>query len=93
MKLQFTLTTLFAALAMKGFASASDLFHADGADDANQSIVGGGEAIPGRYPYTVALTSNGRQFCGGSLVAPDVVLTAAHCVNGNSFNVVYKSKM
>ena len=43
MKLQFTLTTLFAALAMKGFASASDLFHADGADDANQNIVGGGE--------------------------------------------------
>ena len=43
MKLQLAIITLYAALALKGFASASNLFYVDGADDANQSIVGGVE--------------------------------------------------
>lgn len=43
-------------------------------------IVGGEHAPPGAYPWMVALaTASGLQFCGGSLVAPSVVLTAAHC--------------
>jgi len=46
-------------------------------------IVGGGEAQEGRYPYLVSLTSFGSDhFCGGSLIAKDTVLTAAHCLGG-----------
>jgi secreted trypsin-like serine protease len=43
-------------------------------------IIGGTDAPEGRYPYMVALLKgDGQLECGGSLVAPDVVITAAHC--------------
>ena len=32
-------------------------------------------------PRVVALTYEGEAFCSGSLIAPDVVLTAAHCLD------------
>ena len=36
------------------------------------------QAQEGRYPYVVSLSSDGsNHFCGGSLIAKDVVLTAA----------------
>ncbi len=43
-------------------------------------IVGGTNAQQYRYPYVVSLIAfEDSHACGGSLVAPDVVLTAAHC--------------
>lgn len=45
-------------------------------------VVGGGLASPGDDPWQVALLApNLVQFCGGSLIAPGWVLTAAHCVD------------
>jgi len=46
-------------------------------------IIGGKEATKGRYSYAVSLEDRDGQFCGGSLIAPDVVLSAAHCSGGN----------
>ncbi|XP_044730887.1 trypsin-1-like [Chrysoperla carnea] len=48
-------------------------------------IVGGVDATIEQYPYQVSLqTPSGSHFCGGSVISPSVVLTAAHCVQGSS---------
>jgi len=53
-------------------------------------IVGGEEAQPGAWPWQVALWDMEYDQwwgCGGSLIGPDWVLTAAHCVTSGSFVV------
>lgn len=44
-----------------------------------QRIVGGIEAEEGEFPWAVAITDRGFQYCGGALIHPSWVLTAAHC--------------
>eukprot|EP00588_Corethron_pennatum_P025948 CAMPEP_0194315538 /NCGR_PEP_ID=MMETSP0171-20130528/12353_1 /TAXON_ID=218684 /ORGANISM="Corethron pennatum, Strain L29A3" /LENGTH=335 /DNA_ID=CAMNT_0039071399 /DNA_START=133 /DNA_END=1137 /DNA_ORIENTATION=+ len=59
-------------------------------DDDNQDrslIINGTMAELGRYPYIVELFPTPG--CGGSLIAPDVVLTAAHCLlQADNFELV-----
>merc|ERR1712066_622256 len=43
-------------------------------------IVNGYEAIKHEYPFMAALMNRQRQFCGGSLIDDNHILTAAHCV-------------
>lgn len=67
---------------------------AQGADAGHRSqrIIGGTEVANGAHPFSVALLETGhgsardRQFCGGSVASPDVILTAAHCVAGATSN-------
>ncbi|XP_051506187.1 coagulation factor IX-like [Myxocyprinus asiaticus] len=48
-------------------------------------IVGGNSALPGEIPWQVALVARSTQqvFCGGSILSPLWVITAAHCLEGN----------
>ncbi|OCQ23260.1 serine protease [Pseudoalteromonas luteoviolacea] len=52
--------------------------------DVTPSVVGGVETPAYSRPYQVALLMNGRQGCGGTLISPDWVLTAAHCLDSAS---------
>ncbi|ASO19755.1 secreted trypsin-like serine protease [Actinoalloteichus hoggarensis] len=61
-----------------GVATAAD-------DPVETRVIGGERASIEDHPYTVYLTTpSGIQFCGGALVAPDKVATAAHCVEDDS---------
>ncbi len=42
-------------------------------------IIGGTNTVLGEYPTLVSIESVG--LCTGTLIAPDIVLTAAHCIN------------
>lgn len=60
--------------------------HAQETPAAEPDIVGGSEATPGEYPWQVYLEI-GPYSCGGALIAPQWVLTAAHCVLDDYGNV------
>jgi len=79
------LAVVLAALPVAGAAAGPALPEGSGADP---EIIGGTPADPGEYPFQVALLFRGvpdrweAQFCGGTLISPDTVLTAGHCVVG-----------
>ena len=53
-------------------------------------VVNGKTAVRNSWPWQARMTLRGAHKCGGSLVAPDWVLTAAHCVGGSSYNPGYR---
>ena len=74
------------ATAVPGFAAEEPV----GGDGEIQPQVAGGDPVPGgKYPFVAALLDKTwpgsdyrQQFCGGTLIDEDSVLTAAHCVEG-----------
>ncbi|KAL4241023.1 Plasma kallikrein [Mactra antiquata] len=49
-------------------------------------IVGGTDTSITDYPWQVSLRRDGSHICGGSFLSNQWVLTAAHCVDGQSVN-------
>ena len=75
--------------------SSSSLNQLHQIDTSDSSIVGGYLVnSPNTYPYIVSImevdlfTKRAVHSCAGSLIAPDVVLTAAHCVDYSAIRVV-----
>ena len=52
-------------------------------DTETQAILGGTAPSPGQFPTVVGISISGGQrgICTGTLIAPDLVLTAAHCIH------------
>ena len=75
------------SMACVSVAEAAPTPTADG--EVGAQIVGGTRASTSTYPWVVYLaTSSGFQYCGGTLVAPNKVVTAAHCTVGDSASAV-----
>ena len=75
-------TTLFLFLVVSSedsirIQNPENIIHGEGRLRARDLIYGGNDAESGRYPYFVRLVGTGQ--CGGALIAPEVVVTAAHC--------------
>jgi secreted trypsin-like serine protease len=80
-----TVIVAIAALAILTTApstAGAALSRAPGGSGGSHKIVGGTSASIATYPWQVALIDGtARQmYCGGTLIRPSVVLTAAHCI-------------
>ncbi|KAL9974015.1 hypothetical protein ACROYT_G020544 [Oculina patagonica] len=50
---------------------------------AGSRVIAGTDATPGEWPWQAKLRTKEGFFCGGSLITPTWVMTAAHCVSGS----------
>jgi len=44
-------------------------------------IVGGNDAVVGQWPWQAFIYMDNSALCGGSLIMPNWILTAAHCAD------------
>ncbi|MFJ3170245.1 serine protease [Streptomyces roseus] len=81
-----TLSTLAAllkrTLAVGAVALAAVSLQPGAANASQAPVVGGTRAAQGEFPFMVRLSMG----CGGALYTQQIVLTAAHCVNGSGNN-------
>jgi secreted trypsin-like serine protease len=76
-------TKIRAAVALAAVAAAvgGALFASGASAEPSTRIVGGSVTTTDRFPYVMQITDASQsQFCGGTLVTPRKVVTAAHCV-------------
>jgi V8-like Glu-specific endopeptidase len=75
MTIPFKKLTLALAISSLSIALAAE------ASQRSARIIGGSEASPDSYPWMTSLqSSSGEHICGASLISPQWVATAAHCI-------------
>jgi Ca2+-binding RTX toxin-like protein len=55
-----------------------------GAAGGANAIVNGTQSAPNARPYQVSLQSGGGHYCGGSIIDSTTIVTAAHCMEGET---------
>lgn len=55
-----------------------------GKQQSTSRIIGGSDAKLGQWPWQLSLHYKGSHVCGGVLISPDFVLTAAHCFQSSN---------
>jgi len=58
----------------------------DNVGNATHRIVGGFEAVPGSWPWQAYLKFKGSFTCGGTLIHPEWMISAAHCFAHHTHN-------
>lgn len=61
-------------------AGANELSGGPGPASVSPYVVGGNDTTGAEQPWQVLITNNDKPWCGGVLIHPMVILTAAHCV-------------
>lgn len=64
------------------YFGASKSVEYDDDHDIGNRVVGGVNAKDGSAPYQVSLQYGTRHNCGGAIVHPRFIVTAAHCLDG-----------